>query len=119
MIYGNAGNDTLNGGFGYDRLNGGAGGDRFYHLGVRDHGMDWIQDYTAAQGDVLVAGIAGAVRAQFLVQFSSTPGAGQAGVQEAFITYRPTGQVLWALIDGAGQAQINLVLGGQTFDLLA
>ena len=119
LIYGGDGFDFINGGFGHDRLNGGLGGDRFYHLGVAGHGSDWVQEYNATQGDVLMAGIAGAVRAQFLVQFSTTPGAGQADVQEAFITYRPTGQVLWALVDGAAQAQINLVLGGQSFDLLA
>ncbi|MDO8327919.1 MAG: hypothetical protein Q7T28_13415 [Cypionkella sp.] len=119
LIFGGDGFDFINGGFGADRLNGGLGADRFYHLGIRDHGSDWVQDYNATQGDVLVAGIAGATRAQFLVQFSTTPGAGQAGVQEAFITYRPTGQVLWALIDGAAQTQINLMLGAQTFDLLA
>lgn len=119
QISGGDGFDFINGGFGYDRLNGGLGGDRFFHLGVADHGSDWVQDYNAAQGDLLVAGIAGATRAQFQVNFSTTVGAGQAAVQEAFVIYRPTGQVLWALIDGAAQAHINLVLGAQTFDLLA
>ena len=33
--------------------------------------------------------------------------------------YRPTGQIIWALVDGAGQDEINLKIGGNTFDLLA
>jgi serralysin len=118
VIFGGNGADFLNGGFGFDRLNGGAGADRFFHLGVAGHGSDWIQDYSAAQGDQLVAGIAGATRAQFQVNFAHTPNAGAAGIAEAFVIYRPTGQILWALVDGAGQDSIVLALGGQSFDLL-
>jgi Ca2+-binding RTX toxin-like protein len=119
VLFGNAGADTLNGGFGHDRLNGGAGADRFFHVGVAGHGSDWIQDYNAAEGDVLVSGQAGAMRSQFQVNITHTPGAGAAGVQEAFVIYRPTGQILWALVDGAGQDSINIQIGGQIFDLLA
>jgi Ca2+-binding RTX toxin-like protein len=119
MIYGNAGNDTLNGGFGYDRMNGGDGADLFYHQGVAGHGSDWIQDYDAAEGDLLTTGIAGATAGQFHVNFATTTGAGAAEVAEAFVIYRPTGQILWALVDGAGQGGINLQIGGQVFDLLA
>ena len=119
LIFGNAGADFINGGFGYDRINGGSGADRFYHQGVADHGSDWVQDYSAAQGDVLMAGIAGATASQFQVNFANTPGAGDAGVAEAFVIYRPTGQILWALVDGAGQSSINIQIGGQVFDLLA
>ena len=118
VIFGGNGADFLNGGFGFDRLNGGAGADRFFHLGVAGHGSDWIQDYSAAQGDQLVAGIAGATRAQFQVNIAHTPNAGAAGIAEAFVIYRPTGQILWALVDGAGQDSIVLALGGQSFDLL-
>ncbi len=32
--------------------------------------------------------------------------------------YRPTGQIMWALVDGAGQSSINLQVGGEVFDLL-
>jgi serralysin len=117
LIFGGTGDDFLNGGFGHDRLNGGAGADRFYHLGIVNHGSDWIQDYNAAEGDVLVCGIAGASRAQFQVNFSETTGAGTAGVDEAFVIYRPTGQVLWALVDGEAQDHINLMIGGQIYDL--
>jgi len=119
LIFGGDGNDFVNGGFGHDRVNGGAGADRFYHLGVAGHGSDWIQDYRAAQGDVLLAGINGATRSQFQVNLSETAGAGAVGGQEAFVIYRPTGQILWALVDGGAEAHINLQIGAQVFDLLA
>ena len=45
--------------------------------------------------------------------------AGDDNVQEDFVIYRTTGQILWALMDGAGQDQINIRIGGNTFDLLA
>jgi len=118
MLFGGPGDDFLNGGFGFDRLNGGAGADTFFHLGVADHGSDWIQDYNAADGDVLQIGIAGATRAQFQVNIASTPNAGAADVAEAFVIYRPSGQIIWALVDGAGQDSINLRIGGEVFDLL-
>jgi len=104
QLFGNAGDDFLNGGFGHDRVNGGSGADRFYHLGIADHGSDWIQDYTAAEGDVLLFGDASATADD---------------LAEGFVIYRPTGQILWALVDGAGQDQINLRIGGEIFDLLA
>jgi hypothetical protein len=53
------------------------------------------------------------------VNVTETANAGQAGVQEAFVIYRPTGQILWALVDGDAQGAINLQIGGQVFDLLA
>lgn len=118
MIYGGDGDDFVNGGFGYDRVNGGAGADRFYHLGVADHGSDWIQDYSASEADVLVFG-GTATRDQFQVNFIETANAGEASVEEAFVIYRPTGQILWALVDGGGQDAINLLVDGTTYDLLA
>ena len=44
-------------------------------------------------------------------------GAGADDVAEALVIYRPTGQILWALIDGAGQDEINLQIAGQIYDL--
>lgn len=117
-MYGSEGDDFINGGYGFDRVNGGAGADRFFHIGVAGHGSDWIQDYTAADGDVLMFGQAG-TRDQFQVNFDETASAGLAGVEEAFVIYRPTGQILWALVDGGAQAEINLLMGGVTYDLLA
>ena len=119
ILYGGAGNDYLNGGFGYDRMNGGADADRFFHLGIADHGSDWVQDYTAAEGDVLVFGRTSATADQFQVNFVETANAGVAGVAEAFVIYRPTGQIMWALVDGAAQTEINLVIAGVEYDLLA
>ncbi len=118
LIFGGDGDDFINGGFGSDRVNGGAGADRFYHLGVAGHGSDWVQDYDAAEGDVLVFGQT-ASRSQFQVNFAETTDAGTAGVEEAFVIYRPTGQIMWALVDGAAQSEINLVLQGVEYDLLA
>jgi Ca2+-binding RTX toxin-like protein len=119
LMFGGPGNDTLNGGWGFDRMNGGAGADRFFHVGVADHGSDWVQDYSAADGDVLVFGLAGAIRAQFQINRANTPSAGSADVDEAFVIYRPTGQIMWALVDGMGQDSINVQIGGQIYDLLA
>ncbi|UWQ19694.1 M10 family metallopeptidase C-terminal domain-containing protein (plasmid) [Jannaschia sp. M317] len=119
VIFGGDGMDFVNGGFGSDRVNGGAGGDTFFHLGIGDHGSDWIQDYNAAAGDVLLYGGAGATRAQFQINTTTTAMAGADAVQEAFVIYRPSGQILWALVDGDGQAEINLRLNGQVFDLTA
>ncbi len=119
VLYGGAGRDFLNGGFGHDRMNGGAEADRFYHMGISDHGSDWIQDYNAAEGDVLVFGQGNATPEQFQVNLTETANAGVAGVEEAFIIFRPTGQIMWALVDGAAQSEINLLIAGQEYDLLA
>ncbi|SPF79683.1 calcium-binding protein [Pseudoprimorskyibacter insulae] len=120
LIFGGAGNDFINGGFGYDRVNGGDGADRFYHLGVEGHGSDWLQDYSAADGDVLVFGQSGATKANFQVNLANTTGAGQADLQEAFVIYKPTGQIIWALVDGAAETSLMVqVTGAEAFDLLA
>ncbi len=123
LVFGGSGDDFVNGGFGYDRINGGEGADRFFHLGVADHGSDWVQDYDAAEGDVLVFGDATATEDQFQINLAhtATPDGERSGddaVQEAFVIYRPTGQIMWALVDGEGQSSINLQIGGEVFDLL-
>ena len=117
-IFGGAGNDFINGGFGHDRVNGGTGADRFYHLGVEGHGSDWIQDFDTAEGDVLVYGGAGATLDDFQVNFTETASAGVAGVEEAFVIFRPTGQILWALVDGAAQTDLTIQINGTEFSLL-
>ncbi|MCV2891211.1 calcium-binding protein [Ruegeria aquimaris] len=124
LVYGGAGDDFVNGGFGHDRINGGSGADKFFHVGVEGHGSDWVQDYNSAAGDVLLFGNASATRAQFQVNFAHTANAdgeraGDDAVQEAFVIYRPTGQIMWALVDGTGQESINLQIGADVFDLLA
>ncbi len=118
LLFGNDGDDLLRGGGGQDRLHGGAGADRFLSLGPAADAPDWIADYAAAEGDVLA--FAGpATRADFQVNIAATPGAGLPGVDEAFVVHRPTGAIVWALVDGAGQDAITLQIGGQVFDLLA
>ncbi|WP_456389579.1 hypothetical protein [Profundibacter sp.] len=122
-LFGGDGSDFVNGGWGHDRVNGGADGDRFFHIGIFDHGSDWIQDYVATDGDVLVFGITTATAADFQVNLAHTSDSegersGDDAVEEAFIIYRPTGQIMWALVDGGGQAEINISIGGEVFDLL-
>ncbi|MCX7568013.1 hypothetical protein OS189_16850 [Sulfitobacter sp. F26169L] len=118
MLFGGDGDDFINGGFGYDLVNGGAGADRFFHLGIADHGSDWIQDYTSAQGDTLVFGNTDATAEQFQINSAFTAGAGDADTADAFVIYKPEGRIIWALIDGMAQDEINLTIDGQTFDLL-
>jgi len=123
LIFGGAGNDFVNGGFGHDLINGGSGADKFYHLGILDHGSDWVQDYNAAEGDVLLFGDPGATADDFQINLAHTANAagersGDDDVQEAFVIYKPTGQIVWALVDGGGQDEINLQIGADTFDLL-
>lgn len=116
LLFGGNGDDFINGGFGFDRVNGGAGADRFYHQGILDHGTDWIQDFSNTQGDRLVFG-GSATQNSFQVNYANTAGAGDAGVDEAFVIHVATGQILWALVDGADQANIFLSLGGTDFDI--
>nr|WP_239059691.1 calcium-binding protein [Ruegeria sp. PrR005] len=119
LIYGGAGNDFVNGGFGHDRINGGSGADKFFHVGVEGHGSDWVQDFTAAEGDVLLFGNRSATRADFQVNFAHTENAegeraGDDSMREAFVIYRPTGQIIWALVDGEGEGEavIRLQIDG-------
>ncbi|MCU9840104.1 fasciclin domain-containing protein [Ruegeria sp. WL0004] len=122
QIFGNAGNDFINGGFGFDRLNGGEGADRFYHLGISDHGTDWIQDYNADEGDVLVFGQSDASIDDFVIHMThagivggNPPG--DEAIEEVFVDYN--GQVIFALVDGAAQSSIIINIGGTEYDLLS
>ena len=113
LIFGNDGDDFLNGGFGHDRINGGSGADKFYHLGIPDHGSDWIQDFTAEDGDVLLFADDGASASDFRVNFAETANAGQAGIREAFVIYEPSGQIVWALVDGEAQEALMIQFGAR------
>ncbi|MGR3458082.1 MAG: nidogen-like domain-containing protein [Pseudooceanicola nanhaiensis] len=117
VILGGDGMDFINGGFGHDRVNGGADADRFYHLGVEGHGSDWVQDFSDTGGEVLVFGGTGSI-SDFQVNVAETANAGQVGIAEAFVIYKPTQQILWALVDGAAQEEITILLGGTEYDLL-
>ncbi|MEQ9692874.1 nidogen-like domain-containing protein [Shimia sp. SDUM112013] len=118
VLFGGDGSDFLNGGFGHDRINGGTGEDRFFHIGLWDHGADWVQDYRAQEGDRLVFGDSTARGEQFQVNYAYTSGAGEASVSEVFVIFRPTGQIIWALVDGAGQNSINLQIGSEIIELM-
>jgi len=115
LIFGQAGDDFINGGFGSDRVNGGAGADRFFHLGIEGHGSDWIQDF--GSDDILHYG-SGAAQTDFQINVTNTATAGADDVDEVFVIFRPTEQILWALVDGAGQSEITLQVNGQPFDLI-
>ena len=124
LVFGGDGNDFVNGGFGHDRINGGTGADKFFHIGIADHGSDWVQDYAHTEGDVLFFGNSAATADDFQVNFAHTANAegeraGDDAVREAFVIYKPSGQIMWALVDGEGQSSINLQIGSDTFDLLA
>jgi len=72
----------------------------------------------------LVFGNTSASADDFQVNFAHTANdagerSGDDDVAEGFVIYRPTGQIMWALVDGAGQDEINLKIGGDVFDLLA
>jgi Ca2+-binding RTX toxin-like protein len=124
LVFGGTGADFVNGGWGHDRVNGGQDADTFFHAGVAGHGSDWIQDYSAAEGDRLRFGGTAEV-ADFGVTFAHTADAegrraGDGDIMEAFVLFRPTGQILWALVDGEAEARLDLMIGAaQTpFDLL-
>ena len=67
---------------------------------------------------MLLFGDATVTADDFQVNFTETDSAGVAGVTEAFVIYKPTNQIIWALVDGGGQDEINLKIGGEVFDLL-
>ena len=117
-LFGGDGDDFLNGGFGFDRLNGGGGSDTFFNMGVEGHATDWVQDFSGEE-DMLQFGASGATRDDFRVDYAITAGAGDDAAAEAFVTHVPSGQVLWALVDGAAETSIMLHSGGDSFDLLA
>ena len=117
FLYGGPCKDQLAGGRGTDTISGGVGADVFVFAGTGKNGHDWITDYDAAAGDILNFGRAGAVRTDFVVTYVSDPGAGLAGVQEAHITYLPTGKLIWVLVDGAGEASLMVHSSMNSFDL--
>jgi hypothetical protein len=103
--------------FGSDRVNGRCGPDRVCHVAAGGHGADEIEDVGDAEGDRLVRGGA-ATASQIEVSFANTAGAGDSGTDEAFVIYRPNGQILWALVDGAVQGAIDPQIVGRSTTLL-
>ncbi|PYE82189.1 calcium-binding protein [Pseudoroseicyclus aestuarii] len=115
MLLGGDGDDFLNGGFGFDRMTGGDGADRFFHAGVAGHGTDWVQDFDDEDADLLVWGGGTATQDRFQVNYAQTEGAGD-DTAEAFVIDSSSGQILWALVDGADEA-IRVQAGGQVFEI--
>ena len=66
------GNDQIAGSFGADTV-------------IEGHGTYFIQDYNAAEGDVLVLGNVNATAVQFQINFANTLNAGSSLVTEAFV----------------------------------
>ena len=118
VLRASSGTDTLDGGLGTDTLSGGSGADEFRHAGTGGQGSDWVMDFANAEGDHLLFGIAGAVKADFSVTFATVAGAGRAAVAEAYITYLPGNRLIWILVDGADEAMILLQSSMNSFDLL-
>ncbi|MEO8241605.1 MAG: calcium-binding protein [bacterium] len=118
QLWGGSGNDWLDGGLSGDTLTGGHGADSFVSAGTGGQGTDWIRDYNDAEGDVLVFGIADAHKTDFSVSFVKTPDVGSGKHAEAYITYLPTGTVVWLLVDGADTPHIMVHSSMNSFDLL-
>ncbi len=62
-----------------------------------------------------------ASESDFHININHTQDAGDANIQEAYITYLPTNEIVFALVDGEALTSINLQIAGtdQSFDLLA
>lgn len=118
QLFGGSNDDFLFGGDGRDSLMGGGGADRFYNMASATEGRDWIADFNNSAGDALYFGIAGATRADFQVRFFDAAGAGVAGVKEAYVTYIPTGKLIWVVVDGSADAAIMLHSSMNSFDIL-
>jgi Ca2+-binding RTX toxin-like protein len=114
-MFGGAGDDYINGGLGSDLLNGGLGADTFYFGGGTG---DWIQDYDAAEGDILEI-FKGKYKGSFTVEQTNIEGAGQAGVDEIVIIGVWSNHAVWTLVDGAAQTSLLVNSAGYQFDLLA
>ena len=113
-LYGEAGNDVLFGGAANDTLGGGTGSDVFQHAGTASEGRDTVTDYNPTEGDILLFGISGATASQFTLTYKNFSGT---SVQDAVITYTPTGQVVWVLEDALSLTEIIVQSSSLTFNL--
>ena len=69
-------------------------------------------DYSAAEGDLLVFGIAGATAADFSLLRSTVAGMGSPAIADLLVIHGPTGQVLWTIADGAPLLSLDLQVEG-------
>ena len=116
-LSGGRGNDRLSGAAGQDWLTGGAGADQFVLARLRDAG-DVVTDYTPAQGDRLILGLSGLSRDDLAVEFDAVSGLGQPGRAEALLIHRPTGTILFTLLDAADLSALVVQIGAARYDLL-
>ena len=116
-LFGRDGNDRLDGGAGIDRLSGGRGADTFVLRHLSEAG-DVILDYDPAEGDALAITVAGLQRADLAVRVQTVAGQGAASTPEALILHRPSGQVLFTLVDAGRLDDIFLRIGSVSYDLL-
>lgn len=117
QLYGRAGDDTLFGGEGKDWLGGGGGGDCFVIQSLNEAG-DYIKDYAPGEGDWIEITEADIARADIQVSFETLAGQGRADRAEALVIHRPSGLVLFTLVDAGGLTELILRLGATTYDLL-
>lgn len=115
-LHGRAGADLLEGGSGTDTLTGGYGADQFILRRLSD-GADLVTDYSAEDGGTLVLTVSALAPDDLQLRLVALPGIGASAVAEAQILYRPTGQVLFTLQDGAAMADIFVRMGAVTYDL--
>lgn len=115
-LHGRAGADLLEGGSGTDTLTGGYGVDQFILRRLSD-GADLVTDYSAEDGDTLVLAVSGLAVEDIQLRLVALPGIGASDLSEAQILYRPTGQVLFTLQDGATMADVFVRVGAATYDL--
>ena len=106
----------MEGGSGTDTLTGGYGADQFILRRLSD-GADLVTDYSAEDGDTLVLTVSALAPDDLQLRLVALPGIGASAVAEAQILYRPTGQVLFTLQDGAAMADIFVRMGAVTYDL--
>ncbi len=110
VLFGGGGSDYLIGGGGDDHLSGGAGGDRFVHRG-QGQGLDWIDDFSAIDGDLLVFRIDGAVAEDFSLLSGADLADAPDTVADQYVMHLPSGMLLFALAD-VGDTDVGFTLAG-------
>lgn len=119
LLEGGNGADYLHGGAGDDLISGGAGPDRFAHDGTAQSGSDWILDYSAGQGDVLLFEGEPALRGDFSAVQATRARLWVTQEPVWIVTYLPTNTQVWVLENQNNAiTSIAITAGGVTFDLL-
>ena len=112
-LIGGAGNDVLFGGLGADRLNGNGGADRFAYAAIDEMAGDQIDDFVAADGDLIDLSLIDAITGGGDDAFSWIGGAQFGGVAgELRLEMRASKTFISGDVDGDGQADFSLMLKG-------